>query len=134
MITIYNLILENENFLHKHTLFATILSIRKNPEQFEAIKKMPPTTNKSEVCAFTEFVNHYAHFIKDLSRILHPINNLLKSEVPPGYWDKQCEHAFTKAKQAFCENKILAPYDPKLPVILATDASPYGVGVTCLSR
>ncbi|XP_017891009.1 uncharacterized protein K02A2.6-like [Ceratina calcarata] len=101
--------------------------INKDPSKYAAIKDMPHPKNKSEVRAFLGFVNYYARFIRNLSTILHPIYNLLKDKVPFN-WNKQCENAFIQAKQAFCENKILAHYDPKLPLILAVDASSYGVG------
>nr|XP_012146541.1 PREDICTED: uncharacterized protein K02A2.6-like [Megachile rotundata] len=101
--------------------------INKDPEKYAAIENMPKPKNKSEVRAFLGFVTYYARFIKNLAAILHPLHNLLKDNVPFN-WNRQCEDAFTQAKRAFCENKILAHYDPQLPLILAVDACSYGVG------
>lgn len=41
---------------------------------------------------------------------------------------KNCDHAFRKAKALLTEAPILAHYDPELPIILAMDASAYGLG------
>lgn len=43
-------------------------------------------------------------------------------------WSQKCDLAFKKIKELFQNNNFLAHYNPKLPLILATDASPYGVG------
>lgn len=43
-------------------------------------------------------------------------------------WNTACEVAFRNAKKAFMSEKILAHYNPKLPLIVACDASAYGVG------
>ena len=44
-------------------------------------------------------------------------------------WSKQCEEAFTKAKNLLSEAPVLAHFDPSLPLCLAGDASAYGIGV-----
>lgn len=42
-------------------------------------------------------------------------------------WSKEGEKSFQAAKKAFISPRCLVHFDPKLPVLLATDASPYGV-------
>ncbi|XP_046142815.1 uncharacterized protein K02A2.6-like [Osmia bicornis bicornis] len=101
--------------------------IHKDSEKIEAIEKMPTPRNVSEVRSFIGFVNYYGRFIKNLSSILHPLNKLLHKE-SKFICSKECEVAFRNAKRTFQSNEILAHYDPKLPLILATDASSYGVG------
>jgi len=68
-----------------------------------------------------------------LSDLLRPLNNLLKKNVF-FKWTKDCELAFQKAKAEFEKNKILVPFDPQLPIVLATDAGPYGVGAVLSHR
>ncbi|KAL0098891.1 hypothetical protein PUN28_020877 [Cardiocondyla obscurior] len=72
-------------------------------------------------------INYYGRFIPNLSTILYPLNTLLHLN-SKFVWTNKQEQAFLQAKKAFLSNKILAHYNPKLPLILATDASPYGVG------
>lgn len=77
--------------------------------------------------AFVGMVNYYSRFLKNLSGILHPIYNLLKDSVPFN-WSKACQKAFDAVKKEIGSDKVLAHFDPTLPLILATDASPYAVG------
>jgi len=43
-------------------------------------------------------------------------------------WTKECEEAFQQSKSELMAVRILVPYDEKRKLILACDASPYGVG------
>lgn len=43
-------------------------------------------------------------------------------------WSKECQEAFVKSKSMILNNNILEMFDPNKPIVLATDASPYGVG------
>ena len=43
-------------------------------------------------------------------------------------FDKYCEKSFQEIKKQMQSDIILAHYDPKLPLVLAVDASPTGVG------
>ncbi|XP_018404622.1 PREDICTED: uncharacterized protein K02A2.6-like, partial [Cyphomyrmex costatus] len=101
--------------------------IHKDKKKIEAIEHMPIPKNVSEVRAFIGFVTYYSRFIKNLSTILYPLNKLLHKETP-FLWTQECDTAFKKAKEVFQNNEILAYYDQKKPLILATDASSYGVG------
>ena len=43
-------------------------------------------------------------------------------------WSKECEEAFQRSKSELMAGRVLVPYDKKRKLILACDASPYGVG------
>lgn len=88
---------------------------------------MPRPRNIQEVRAFRGMINYYGRFIRNLSSILYPLNQLLHVNVP-FKWTETQERAFIRAKEAFISNEVLAHYNSKLPLILAIDASPYGVG------
>jgi len=95
---------------------------------------MPSPDNLTKLRAFIGLINYYERFIRNLSDMLRPLNNLLKKNVP-FRWSKACELAFSKAKAEFESDKILVPFDPKLPLVLATDASPCGsCTITHISR
>ena len=49
------------------------------------------------------------------------------------FWDKVHEDAFLKCKTLASNSALLTHFDPSLPLVLTTDASPYGVGA-CLSH
>lgn len=82
--------------------------------------------NITEVSSFLGMINYYGRFISNLSSILYSLNNLLHKNTA-FRWSKDCETSFQAAKKAFRSSKCLV-FDPKLPLTLATDASPYGVG------
>lgn len=107
--------------------------IHKNCGKIEAIKKMPRPTDISQVRALTGLINYYGRFIPNLCNILFPLNKLLRKHTPFN-WSKECEIAFRRAKEAFVTDKMLAHFNPKLPLILATDASSYGVGAVLSHR
>lgn len=43
-------------------------------------------------------------------------------------WSSGCQKAFEKRKKMSVDNDLLQIYDPNKPIIVAKDASPYGVG------
>ncbi|XP_055590350.1 uncharacterized protein K02A2.6-like [Uranotaenia lowii] len=101
--------------------------IHKLMNKMEAIRDMPRPRNKDEVRSFIGLVNYYGRFIENLSTVIYPLNNLLKDSVA-FEWNRECENAFRRVKQCMQSNNCLVHYSPELPLVLATDASPYGVG------
>ncbi|XP_062715667.1 uncharacterized protein K02A2.6-like [Aedes albopictus] len=101
--------------------------IHKIQQKVQAIQDMPRPKDVDEVRSFVGFVNYYGRFFQNLSTVLYPLNNLLKSDVP-FRWTKQCEDSFRKVKELVQSDDCLAHYSAELPLLLATDASPYGVG------
>ncbi|GFW63078.1 uncharacterized protein K02A2.6 [Trichonephila clavipes] len=59
--------------------------------------------------------------------IANPLNNLTRKNVR-FLWSKDCQVAFEQIKKEICSPKILVHYDPSLPLTLASDASPVGIG------
>ena len=97
------------------------------PDKVQAIVKAPLPKNKNELRSFLGFINYYRKFIPQLSAILAPLNVLLCKQVQ-WKWTKACSKAVQVAKQKLSEAPVLMHFNPKLPIILATDASSYGVG------
>lgn len=103
------------------------MGIHKVQNKIDAITKMPEPTNKEEIRAFIGLINYYGRFFENLSTIVYPMNNLLKEHVEFN-WNAECKKAFNTVKKQIQDETHLAHYDPKLPLVLATDASPVGVG------
>lgn len=101
--------------------------IHKAPDKVEAINNMRRPTNITELRSFLGMIHYYDRFIPNLSSILKPLNTLLQKETKYE-WSSNCEKSFQAAKEAFTSPRCLVHFDPKLPIALATDASPYGVG------
>ena len=70
---------------------------------------------------------NFGKFIRNLSSILHPLNQLL-TDKQKWDWSKECADAFRAAKNQLVSASVLTHYDPKLPIALAADASAYGIG------
>lgn len=107
--------------------------IHKIKEKIQAIDSMPRPRNVTELRSFLGMVNYYGRFIKNLSEILAPLHTLLQNEVS-FKWTQKCEEAFISAKKNFQSDIVLAHFDTNLPLILATDASAYGVGTVLSHR
>ncbi|XP_058456730.1 uncharacterized protein K02A2.6-like [Malaya genurostris] len=101
--------------------------IHKMQKKIDAIQMMPRPENREQVRAFLGLVNYYGRFMRNLSTKLYPINNLLKDKTP-FVWTTACEEAFLWVKREMQSESLLVHYDVNLPLLLATDASPYGVG------
>lgn len=97
------------------------------PCKTEAIVNAPQPYNVRELRSFLGFVNYYRQFIPHLSSILAPLNLLLRNGVP-WKWTQACSVAFQKAKAYLQTAPVLMHYDSTRPIVLATDASSYGLG------
>ncbi|CAL1672394.1 unnamed protein product [Lasius platythorax] len=82
--------------------------------------------NVEDVRRFLGMVTYYARLIPDLStrstalRILLRKNHKFK-------WTADCEAAFTHPKNEMASDRVLVSYDPNLPIVLTSDASPTGI-------
>ena len=92
----------------------------------EAISQSPRPINQRQLRSFLGLAQYYGKFVPNLSTLLHPLNNLLQQNTKWNWCDK-CEEAFKQTKE-LVSSLVWAHYDPKLPLRLAGDASPYGVG------
>ncbi|PIO58454.1 hypothetical protein TELCIR_20111, partial [Teladorsagia circumcincta] len=61
------------------------------------------------------------------------LDALLKKNVP-FKWSSECQNTFDKAKEILASPLLLTHYDPKLDLIIAADASDYGIGAVILHR
>ncbi|GBM68589.1 hypothetical protein AVEN_167586-1 [Araneus ventricosus] len=73
----------------------------------------------------------YSRFIPDVFTITYPLRKLLRKN-QKFYWNKECQQSFLKLKEVISSDRVLVPFDPELPVTLATDASPVGVAAVLL--
>lgn len=107
--------------------------IHKNKDKVTAITNAERPTNVSELRTFLGMANYYNKFIPNLACITSPLNQLLKKGVK-FHWSEQCEQSFKRIKQEILSERVLIYFDPSKPVILATDASPTGLGAVLSHR
>ena len=96
-------------------------------EKVRALKEMPNPKNVAELRSFLGIVNYYGKFLSNLSTKLAPLYSLLHKHARWS-WGEEQEQAFLAAKEALQTDSILVHYDGSKPLILACDASPYGLG------
>ena len=93
----------------------------------EAVRLAPKPKNVRELRSFLGLLHYYGKFIPNLATVLHPLNDLLQAG-HQWHWSTECDEAFVRAKEKLMSATVLAHYNPDLPVLLAGDASAYGVG------
>ena len=101
--------------------------LHKMPTKVDAICQAPVPQSVPQLRSFLGLVNYYAKFLPNLSTTLHPLNALLQKGIA-WKWTTACNQAFECVKQQIASDRVLTHFNPKLPLRLASDASPYGIG------
>ncbi|XP_037293178.1 uncharacterized protein K02A2.6 isoform X1 [Manduca sexta] len=101
--------------------------VKADMSKIKAIRQIPTPKNISELRSFLGTVNFFSKFIRNFNSLLVPLNNLLRKGVE-WKWSRECQCAFAEIKDALTGTAVLAHYDPKSPLIVTCDASPWGVG------
>ena len=63
----------------------------------------------------------------NLSTVLFSLYRLLHHDVPR-WWSPEAEQAFIRSKELLTCDDVLVHFNPSLDIILACDASSYGIG------
>ena len=101
--------------------------IRPHPDKIKAITAMPEPQNQSELRSFLGMVQYYDRFIPGLATNCAVLYDLLQKN---SKWKWTTEHtkAIEVVKASLTSTDTLTHYDPSLPLSLACDASPAGIG------
>lgn len=100
--------------------------IRMCPSKVAAMVDMPAPKTVDEVRRFLGMVTYYARFVPNISSITSALRQLVKKD-SKFKWTSECESAFKNLKNQLISDNVLMPYNPKLPIQLACDASPTGI-------
>ena len=118
-------------FFQKDVIFCGIKitqdGIHKTEDKIIAIKEAPVPTNKTQLRSFLGLVNYYHKWLDNVAQIAKPLYNQLQDHQQFS-WSESCQQSFERIKAMVASDKVLMRYDPDLPLRLATDASPYGLG------
>jgi len=107
--------------------------LRPTKEKVRAVTDAPPPQDVSQLRAFLGLINYYAKFLPQLSSTLAPLYQLLAKQAK-WTWGPPQKKAFQEAKSQLTSANVLVHYNPQQEVILACDASPYGVGAVLSHR
>ena len=103
------------------------------PDKVQAIQQAPTPRNVTELKSYLGLLTYYGRFLPNLSTRLTPLFTLLGRDVP-WRWSAEQEAAFKESKDLLTSSPLLVHFDPKLPLILACDASAYGIGAVLAHR
>ncbi|XP_050509696.1 uncharacterized protein K02A2.6-like isoform X1 [Diabrotica virgifera virgifera] len=101
--------------------------IHPTKEKLRAIVDAPEPRDLTQLRSYLGLINFYSKFVPMLSSQLRPLYKLLERGQEFSL-NKECIEAFEKSKRLICENDVLAHYDTNKTIVIACDASAYGVG------
>ena len=101
--------------------------IHKTQDKIEAVTRAPSPQNVSQLRSFLGLINYCNRFLPNLSTQLAPLYHLLKKG-QKWCWSRHCQQSFEAVKELVSSDQMLVFYNPKLPITLSCDASPYGLG------
>lgn len=91
--------------------------IHTTPSRQRTIAEARALSNIKKLHSFLGVIKYYAHFLPNVSIVLHPLNCLLRKGV--GWlWTRKCQEAFEPNKEMLSSDLVLAHYDPMLPLNL----------------
>ncbi|KAI5324073.1 hypothetical protein L3X38_033146 [Prunus dulcis] len=109
------------------------LGIAVDKAKIDLISNMAAPTSVKGVRSFLGHLGFYRRFIKDFSKITHPLCNLLAKDVV-FHFDKDCMNAFKTLKHELTSAPIIMAPDWSLPFDLMCDASNYAIGAVLGQR
>ena len=101
--------------------------LRPHPDKVVAIQQAPTPLNVTQLKSYLGLLSYYGKFLPNLSTLLAPLYKLLGKDVP-WEWSSEQEQAFQASKELLTSSKLLVHFNPQLPLLLACDASAYGIG------
>ncbi|KAL0202697.1 hypothetical protein M9458_000715, partial [Cirrhinus mrigala] len=99
----------------------------------KAIEEAPEPRNVTELKAYLGLLNYSNKFLPNLAMLLAPLHLLLRKDVQ-WMWKKPQKEAFKESKALLKSARVLVHYSSDSELILACDASPYGVGAVLSQR
>lgn len=98
-----------------------------HPDKVVAIQQAPTPLNVTQLKSYLGLLSYYGKFLPNLSTLLAPLYKLLGKDVR-WEWSSEQEQAFQASKELLTSSKLLVHFNPQLPLLLACDASAYGIG------
>ena len=107
--------------------------LKTETSKVRAIVEAPEPWDVGELRSFLGMVTYYGKFLPDLATTLASLYCLLRKRTPWRWREKQWE-AFRRMKELLHSRRVLTHFDDKLPLVLACDVSPYGLGTVLSHR
>ena len=111
----------------------TASGIQTSPDKVKAVQEAPTPQDVSQLKSFIELVTYYGKFLPDLSNLLAPLYRLMQKDTKWS-WGAEQAQAFREVKMMLTSDCLLVHFDPDWELLLACEASPYGVGAVLSHR
>ncbi|XP_033014676.1 uncharacterized protein K02A2.6-like [Lacerta agilis] len=98
-----------------------------------AIRSAPAPQSKKELQSFLGLLNFYHAFLPHKASIAEPLHRLLDDR-GTWKWGQREAAAFAAVKDLLSSDSVLTHFREDLPLSLACDASPYGIGAVLSHR
>lgn len=103
--------------------------LRPSTDHLTAIAEAPAPKDMPALRSFLGLTSWFSKFIPNYATLVEPLRQLLKTSPQAKlHWDNGVDECFATLKQMLLDSPALAMYNPKLPTVITTDASDYGLG------
>ena len=102
--------------------------IRPDPEKISSFHNLPIPETGKQIESFLGLANYLRDYIPMYSKIASPLEKLRKQKLIGPHWTPDCQRAFDSLKAVLSQAPVLNAAEPDYPLLVATDASQYGVG------
>ena len=96
-------------------------------QKLKAVQLAPEPTDVTELKAYIGLLTYYGRFLPHRPSVLAPLYVLLQTDTP-WRWTPTKQEAFNRSKELLTSSTVVVHFNPELPIILACDASAYGMG------
>ena len=102
--------------------------IQPDPEKISSFHNLPIPETGKQIESFLGLANYLRDYIPLYSKIASPLEKLRKQKLIGPHWTPDCQRAFDSLKAILSHAPVLNAAEPDYPLLVATDASQYGVG------
>ena len=102
--------------------------IQPDPDKISSFHNLPIPETGKQIESFLGLANYLRDYIPMYSKIASPLEKLRKQKLIGPHWTPDCQRAFDSLKAILSQAPVLNAADPNHPLLVATDASQYGVG------
>ena len=106
---------------------------RPDPEKIATLKAIPPPTDVKQLQAFLGGITWYGKFVGRMKELRGPLDELLCKDVD-FQWQPHHQKVFEELKNVLSSDLALTHYNPRKKIIVAADASSYGMGAVIMHQ
>ena len=107
--------------------------ISASPKKVEAVHKVGPPSDASEVRSLLGLATYTSRFIPDFATLTQPLRELIRADVS-WCWNKDEQYALDKLKEHLTSETTMSYFSLNRNTEIYTDASPVGLAVVFVQR